>query len=191
MHGSAGNVQALLRAADLLGHPRRGEIARRGADAACALARVEGDLANWPASIPPRPLEPTRAAYLVHYCHGAPGFVICLDGVRPGEHAELDRMLTRAGELVWRAGPLAKGPNLCHGTAGNGYALLKLWRRTGDARWLERARAFAMHAIEQVRAARQRHGLGRYSLWTGDVGVALYLASCLEGDASFPTVDVF
>jgi len=117
--------------------------------------------------------------------------VVCLDGVRPGEEPELDRVLIRAGELVWRAGPLRKGPNLCHGTAGNGYAFLKLWRRSGEPRWLERARAFAMHAAEQVRAARQQHGLGRYSLWTGDVGVALYLASCIDGDARFPTLDAF
>jgi hypothetical protein len=31
------------------------------------------------------------------------------------------------GELTWRAGPLAKGANLCHGTAGNGYAFLALF----------------------------------------------------------------
>ena len=44
------------------------------------------------------------------------------------------------GELTWRAGPLAKGAGLCHGTAGNGYAFLKLFERTGDERWLDRAR---------------------------------------------------
>ncbi|MEO8739330.1 MAG: lanthionine synthetase LanC family protein [Casimicrobiaceae bacterium] len=37
--------------------------------------------------------------------------------------------------------PLNKGAGLCHGTAGNGYALLKFYRRTGDAIWLERARS--------------------------------------------------
>ena len=44
-----------------------------------------------------------------------------------------------------------KGSNLCHGTGGNGYAFLKLHRRTGDPVWLERARAFAMTAIAQCR----------------------------------------
>ena len=56
---------------------------------------------------------------------------------------------------MWEAGPLAKGYGLCHGTAGNGYAFLALHRRTGDARWLERARAFAMHAIGQQAAMRR------------------------------------
>jgi hypothetical protein len=46
-----------------------------------------------------------------------------------------------------------------------------------------------VHAVEQVRAARRTHGRGRYTLWTGDVGVALYLAACIEGDARFPTLD--
>ena len=38
---------------------------------------------------------------------------------------------SRAAELTWDAGPLVKGPSLCHGTAGNGFALLALYRRTG------------------------------------------------------------
>ena len=41
-------------------------------------------------------------------------------------------------------------------TGGNGYAFLKLYRRTRDAVWLERARAFAMTAIAQCREAREQ-----------------------------------
>ena len=93
--------------------------------------------------------------------------------------------------MTWRAGPLRKGAGLCHGTAGNGYAFLKLLARTGDELWLHRARAFAMHAIEQVERATDAHGRGRHTLWTGDPGTALYLASCLEADAAFPTLDVW
>jgi hypothetical protein len=55
--------------------------------------------------------------------------------------------------------------------------------------WLERARAFAMHAAEQVERARTDHGRGRYTLWTGDVGVALYLASCIAADPAMPILD--
>ena len=87
-------------------------------------------------------------------------------------------------------GPLTKGASLCHGTAGNGYAFLKLFARTGNPLWLERARAFAMVAVEQVEAARAALGRGRYSLWTGDIGTALYLRACLVEDATFPTIDV-
>ena len=99
----------------------------------------------------------------------------------------LDEDLALAGgELTWRAGPLAKGANLCHGTAGNGYAFLVLFERTGDEQWLTRAREFAMHAVGQVERARSLYHRGRYTLWTGDPGTALYLAACLEGDCALP-----
>jgi hypothetical protein len=95
------------------------------------------------------------------------------------------------GELIWRAGPLAKGPGLCHGTAGNAYAFLVLHRRTGDELWLDRARAFAMHAIGQVERERTALGRGRYSLFTGDLGVALFLRHVLDGEDRFPTMGPF
>jgi hypothetical protein len=79
-----------------------------------------------------------------------------------------------------------KGPGLCHGTAGNGYAFLALLERTGDERWLARARAFAVHAARQVEHERAKHGRGRYTLWTGDVGTALYLADCVDGAGELP-----
>jgi hypothetical protein len=124
----------------------------------------------------------------MQYCHGAPGFVVCLaDLASPA----LNQVLTAAGEAVWRAGPLRKGSNLCHGTGGNGYAFLKLYVRTGDSIWLQRAQAFAMHGIFQTEADEALYGQGRYSLWTGDPGFAIYLWDCLRGQADFPTLDVF
>jgi hypothetical protein len=98
-------------------------------------------------------------------------------------------LLAAGGELVWRVGPPARNAGLCHGTAGNGFAFLALLARTGDERWLERARAFAMHALEQVARFRVTAGRGRYSLFTGDVGAALLAAACLRGDVSFPGLD--
>jgi Lanthionine synthetase C-like protein len=59
--------------------------------------------------------------------------------------SRIDDLLIAAGELTWHAGPLVKGGGLCHGTAGNGFAFLKLFRRTKDEIWLDRARRFAMH----------------------------------------------
>jgi hypothetical protein len=86
---------------------------------------------------------------------------------------------------------LRKGASLCHGTSGNGFAFLKLFSRTGDEIWLERARRFALHAGAQVAAARRRHGRGRYSLWTGDLGTAVYLHHCIAGTSEMPTLDTF
>jgi DUF1680 family protein len=103
----------------------------------------------------------------------------------------LDEELLLAGaDLVWQAGPpiLEKGPSICHGTAGNGYALLKTFERTGDERWLDRARRFAVHALEQVERLRAARGRGRYSLWTGDMGAAVYAADCLDATAGYPVL---
>src|SRR5262249_55989990 len=114
---------------------------------------------------------------------GAPGIVIAIGDLLPWELA------LAAGELTWQAGPLRKGPGLCHGTAGNGFAFLRLHALTGDALWLDRARRFAVHAVEQVRPERAEVGGGRYSLFTGDTGVALYLRACLDADPGFPVID--
>jgi hypothetical protein len=132
--------------------------------------------------------ERENAKKLLQFCHGAPGFVISLAGF-PGD--ELDDLLLAAGETTWAAGPLNKGANLCHGTAGNGYAFLVLYQRTGDSVWLERARAFAMHALLQYERDAREYGQLRYSLWTGDLGLAVYLWDCIRGRARFPTLDVF
>lgn len=147
-------------------------------------ATWEGNQANWRACLTPPPTK----SLLMQYCHGAPGFVICLADL-PG-HA-LDDVLVAAGEAVWAAGPLNKGSNLCHGTGGNGYAFLKLYQRTGDFMWLQRAQSFAMHGIAQTKADAQQYGQMRFSLWTGDIGFAIYLWDCLRGQAEFPTLDVF
>lgn len=126
---------------------------------------------------------------LVQDCHGAPGIVNRLAGAT--REAAWDGLLRAAGEMTWFAGPLAKGPSICHGTAGSALACLKLWRRFGEPMWLERGRRLALHAAEQVEAARQQHGLGRHSLWTGDLGVACVLWSAIRGDDRFPTLDHF
>jgi hypothetical protein len=52
--------------------------------------------------------------------------------------------------------------------------------------WLDRARRFSVHALGQVRRARAERGRGRYALWTGDVGTALFAADCLDGRARYP-----
>lgn len=186
-HGFAGNAFPLLRGAKLLSRERRDALYDRCVETLSATVEREGDRANWPPGIG-APRE-GREKILVQWCHGAPGIVTGLSEFPPGRSAAMDRMLLEAGNLVWSAGPLAKGHGLCHGTAGNGYAFLKLHRRTGDPVWVERARTFAMHAIGQCERMRQRHGRGRYSLWTGDPGLAVYLWHCIAGGSAMPSLD--
>ena len=185
-HGLAGIVTALARRPELL-PPGRGLAA--GATAALSATAIrDGEHANWPPAYG-RPLADAGGAIRTQWCHGAPGIVASVAGLPQDD--ELDSLLLAGGELTWVAGPLRKGANLCHGTAGNGLALLKLFTRTGDEVWLERARWFAMHAVCQVAAARRDYGRGRHSLWTGDVGTAIYLHSCLRATSDVPGIDVW
>ena len=168
-HGYAGNMRALA---------NRGEVPAL-ADLSPYVLREDG-LANW------RPREESRPDEIrVQWCHGAPGMIATL-----GDLLDLE-LAVAGGELTWRAGPLAKGPSLCHGTAGNAYAFLVLHHRTGDELWLDRAREFALHAIGQVERERAAVGRGRYSLFTGDIGVALFLRHLLDGEERFPTMGPF
>jgi hypothetical protein len=182
-HGLAGNTLALLRGGSMLSASRRKMLTR---DANAIFGRTvmrEGKLANWPHRARP-PLYPDNQIRL-QWCSGGPGIVIST-----AEFLD-EELVLAAAELVWKAGPhgLEKGPNICHGTSGNGYALLKTYARTGNERWLQRARRFAMHALEQVTRLREERGGGRYSLWTGDVGVALFAADCIDARSSYPVLD--
>ena len=173
-HGFAGNAHALR------GYVSGEALGRRVTRVLERTAIRGNGLVNW---LPVAQPLPGRDLIRVQWCHGAPGIIATLGDLMPPELA------LAGGELIWRAGPLRKGGGLCHGTAGNGFAFLKLLTLTSDERWLDRARRFAMHAIEQVHREHQRFGRGRYTLWTGDVGVALYLRACARADATFPTID--
>jgi Lanthionine synthetase C-like protein len=164
VHGLAGNVRALLRVDD----PRNEALRAESAAALARAATRENGLANW------------SSEGKLQWCAGAPGVV-------SAARDYLDEELLLAGaELVWRAGPRGdeKGHGICHGTSGNGFALLAAFERTQDELWLERARRFAVHALAQ--AARLP---GRYSLFTGGAGTALFAAACFDGDARYPVLE--
>jgi hypothetical protein len=180
-HGYVGVVLALGQGLDAR---RRAALHETSNDVLARFAVVEDGLANW---------SPAEGEGLVHrtglirvqWCHGAPGIV-----TSAADYLAEDLLLAGA-ELTWRAGPHGdeRGSSICHGTAGNGYAFLKAFARTGDERWLARARRFAMHALAQMRRQRSQRGRGRYSLFTGDLGVALYLADCVDARPAFPVLE--
>jgi hypothetical protein len=164
VHGLAGNVRALLQVED----PRNLALRTESAAALSRAAKREDGLANW------------GSEGKLQWCASGPGVV-------SAARDYLDEDLLLAGaELVWRAGPAGdeKGHSICHGTSGNGFALLAAFDRTQDELWLDRARRFAMHALAQA----QRMP-GRYSLFTGGAGTALFAAACLEGDARYPVLE--
>jgi hypothetical protein len=185
VHGFAGNVIPLLRGWDWLTPAQQAQVAEFVPKTLAANAwRSEVGTTWGPRS--------KREKWLpkCQHCHGAPGIVTTFADA-PFATSEFDALLLDAGRFSWAAGPLTKGSNLCHGTGGNGYAFLKLYRRTNDPMWLDRARQFAMTAIVQYRGSQLVVGRGRYSLWTGDVGLAIYLWDCITGEPRFPTIDVF
>jgi Lanthionine synthetase C-like protein len=170
VHGLVGNVHALLPEHD---------VRRETASILAREAVIENGLANWPAVVGEN-LETADGRIRLQWCHGAPGIVATAVDY-------LDEELLLAGaELTWRAGAHGpeKGAGVCHGTAGNGYALLKAFARTGDELWLDRARRFAVHALAQAEQT-----AGRYSLFTGGIGAALFASSCLDAEARFPILD--
>jgi hypothetical protein len=185
VHGFAGNVTALLRGFSHLTEEAKSLVLEHVPQTLVATAVRHEGRANWPRS------TGTELPFRVYHCHGAPGIVTSLETFPVGVSPALDSLLLEAGQLIYEVGALRKGPSLCHGTAGNGFALLKLYQRTGDERWLHRARQFAMHALWQVERSRELFSQGRHSLWTGDMGVALFSSECLRGSARFPTVDIF
>jgi hypothetical protein len=173
-HGLVGNAYALLTSISLQGLEHQTELLERVVEALERTAIRDGGLVNWLPTLGSSP-DDVR----VQWCHGAPGVVCALAGTP--SHRRLDALLLAAGELTWEAGPVRGGAGLCHATPGNGWAFLKLNRRTRDRKWLARARRFAMHAIEQR--------TGERGLWSGDLGLALYLRACIEADDRWPLLD--
>jgi hypothetical protein len=169
LHGLVGNVLALRP------DPRRAQLERETAEILARLVVREDGLASWFSRE-----DSDSDTVKLQWCGAA--------GILAAASSYLDEELVIDGaELIWQAGPpgMEKGSGICHGTAGNGYAFLKAFERTGDELWLERARRFAVHALGQI----ERRGHGRYSLWTGDAGVALFAVGCLDARAAYPVLD--
>jgi hypothetical protein len=174
VHGYVGIVHTLRRA---LADAEAARLAAEANDVLVHLAIREDGLANWPPAAGAA-LEHHRTGEIrLQWCHGAPGIVTTTASY-------LDEELLLAGaELIWQAGAHGsrKGAGICHGTAGNGYALLATFERTGHDLWLERARRFAVHALAQ--AEREPPV---YSLWLGGLGAALFASDCLDARCRYP-----
>ena len=189
-HGVVGNANILLQGMDLLDDDYTDLVIERTVSTLTLSAKRNSGMANWNLCT-----GPDIEKRLVQWCHGAAGIITAMSGTPASDSSysrDLDKLLMETGELVWKAGALTKGSNICHGTAGNGYAFLYLYRRWGDQLWLDRARKFAAHAIEQCCRDRVQFKQGRYSLWTGDVGLAIFLHHCLvPEEAALPGLELF
>ncbi|MCK5905695.1 MAG: LanC-like protein, partial [Gammaproteobacteria bacterium] len=189
-HGITGNANILLQGADLLPDGYTEMIIKRTVGTLIISVKRKNNLANWTLYT-----KPDIDKLLVQWCHGAAGIVTAMSrtpSIDSHKSKQLDELLDETGELVWQAGPLTKGSGICHGTSGNGYAFLYLYKKTGKLVWLNRAKKFAMHSIKQCQKSRLHYGQGRFTLWTGDAGLAIYLYHCMYPEkAAIPGLDLF
>lgn len=174
VHGAVGNVHALRLALD---GPRARRLEDETNAALARLAAREDGLVNWPPGATEGLVHARTGQIRLQWCHGAPGIV-----ATAAPYLE-EELLLAGAELTWRAGAHRerKGAGICHGTAGNGYALLATFARTGDELWLERSRRFAVHALAQA-----ERETPVYSLFLGGVGVALFASDCLDAECRYP-----
>lgn len=168
----------------------------------------------------PSSLESSHADRLVHWCHGAPGFVHLMAHAHKvrfnhkfactsiplstitysltphillqtyGKQCYLDAAV-KCGEVVWERGLLRKGYGLCHGVSGNAYTFLQLYRLTGKVLYFNRAIRFAEWCVSS--AQRECRVPDRpYSLFEGLAGVTYFYVDllALKDSATFPALEL-
>ena len=174
VHGLVGNVHALRTTLD------RERAERLEAETNEVLSRLvvrEGGLANWPPAADGVMEHHRTGEIKLQWCHDAPGIVATTAPYLAEE------LVVAGAELTWLAGAHRdeKGAGICHGTAGNGYAFLAAFDRTGDELWLDRARRFAVHALAQAEREPPLYGL-----WMGAIGAAVFASDCVDGRCRYP-----
>jgi serine/threonine-protein kinase len=148
----------------------RDAILRRRLHELAACAEPAGRGLRWPWRDRPDP-ERVQHLYIGGWCNGSAGFVHlwlrAFSAYGHPDHLEL------AHGAAWNAWEAQDGAveSLCCGLAGRAWALLAMFRATGDAAWWTRARALAHEAAA---AASVDNGLTE-SLYRGALGVAVLL----------------
>lgn len=169
-HGWGGIAYATLSWSEVTGTPIGPEVTER-LDELAALGERAGAAATWW----PRLAPLTASDYWTGWCNGAAGLAHLweLAGTLLGREDYLD-LAERAATAG--AEPSAGG-DLCCGSAGSAYSLLRVHRRKNDPHLLATARRLADHAAATV--GRERP----HALYKGRLGVALLHAE-LEDPAA-------
>ncbi len=166
-HGWAGFLYATLVWCEVSGHPIPAGVERRLAELA-ELAVPSGRGLQWPWTLA------GGGGFMPGWCNGACGYVFLwtLAHRLLGEPRYLGLAAGAAFESWDSPQP---GGTLCCGLAGRSYALLNLYRTTGDGLWLARARDLARRAAKGSPTQEDYP----HSLWKGELGLAV-LAAGLE-----------
>ncbi|WP_282694609.1 class IV lanthionine synthetase LanL [Streptomyces sp. CC208A] len=173
-HGTAGGGLAAVHLWRRTGDPRLARLVAEAADRLAAAARREEAGASWP--VPAEAVAEEAGKRYLGFAHGASGIGCFLLAAASVTGRREDRELAvAAGELLvahavdvggaaqWpaQAGDVPTAPYWCHGSAGIGSFLVRLWRATGDDRYGELARRAARAVVERASRAplTQCHGL--------------------------------
>ncbi|KAJ6634285.1 LanC-like protein 3 like [Pseudolycoriella hygida] len=138
------------------------------------------------------PPPSVRLTPIIRWCHGSPGIIYLFmrAAVVFREEKYLDAA-RKIADVIWERGLLKSGPGLCHGIAGNGYALLVLYRLTKEKRYLRRAYKFAQFLTTPEFMSLPDSEDYKYSLFEGLSGAVCFLVDLLEPlSASFPFMDI-
>ena len=111
------------------------------------------------------------------WCNGAAGhlqlWLLAYEVLRDPIYLSLAR---GAAWTVYEA--QTNAADLCCGSAGRAYALLRLFRQSGDRIWLHRAHELADHATHAIRTRQLR----KNSLYRGELGVCLLAVDLCDPD---------
>lgn len=171
-HGWAGYLYATLRWCIASGDALPARCVERLQQLA-ALRVAKGRGAWWPRII-------GKDHHIPGWCNGSAGHVFLF-----ALAARVDPHFLDGAELAaWNTFEEPRSlTSLCCGTAGRAYALLALYKHTGNREWLTRARSLANHAADAATATTQHAN----SLWRGELGVAVLLADLASPeDARMP-----
>ncbi|GFS00437.1 LanC-like protein 2 [Elysia marginata] len=138
----------------------------------------------------PSSLGSSTGDKLLHWCHGAPGwvhmFALAYKIYKDKRYLEAARDCAKA---VWKRGLLQKGYGICHGTAGNAYTFLTMFKLTREQRFLYYAVKFAEWCCDYG-----KHGCRTpdrpLSMFEGIAGTIYFLVDILEPlNSAFPAFE--
>ena len=98
----------------------------------------------------------------------------------------------KVNDIIWEKGLLKKGPGICHGTAGSGFAHLILYRLTNDNKYLYRAAKFADFLLTDTFKSGARTPDSPFSLFEGLAGTVCFIIDLLDPkQAEYPLLPIF
>ncbi|MGW0416659.1 class IV lanthionine synthetase LanL [Streptomyces collinus] len=173
-HGTAGSGLAAAHLWQRTGDERLAELVTAAADRLAAAAQAEPSGVSWP--VPAEAVSQEAGKRYLGFAHGSAGIgsflLAAADVSKRPEHLELavaagEHLVAhavRVGEAAqWpaQATDPPTAPYWCHGSAGIGSFLIRLWQRTGDGRYADLARGAAHAVMERASraAVAQCHGL--------------------------------